>query len=144
MCLFCMFAALSRVSADILTFQEVENKEVLQRFVNVHLKELGYSSVILEEGLDQRGIDVALVTRLPVLSHKIHEPSDETWHKPSRPVLEVALATARATFIPCRFQVKLSIGSSQELIVFVNHWPSKRGGKDAERERGQVASSLIL
>ena len=59
---------------DILILQEVENKNVLQELVGKYLKKAGYTSVILIEGKDIRGIDTAIVTRLPVIGEPVlHE-----------------------------------------------------------------------
>jgi len=51
--------------ADIVALQEVENLPLLEEFVEKHLADLNYQ-VVLVEGNDTRGIDVALLTRLPI------------------------------------------------------------------------------
>lgn len=53
-------------NADVLALQEVESRGYLQRFVDVFLPEAGYRHVVLLEGNDTRGIDVAVVSRLPI------------------------------------------------------------------------------
>lgn len=50
---------------DILVVQEIENFAVLDRLNQEHLKDLGYTTYLLENN-DYRGIDVGLLTRLPV------------------------------------------------------------------------------
>lgn len=111
---------------DILTLQEDENKDLLTKLNKTALGGLGYKEPILIEGHDHRGIDVALMTRYPLAGKpKIHEVSDKTWRGASRPILEVPLNVEGKT-----------------MTVFVNHWPSKRGGEQAEKERGQAADKL--
>ncbi len=52
--------------ADIIVFQEVENKAVLERLRTEHLSDAGYQPTILIEGDDLRGIDVAFYSKLPL------------------------------------------------------------------------------
>ena len=54
------------VNADVLALQEVENRRYLERFNTAFLGDLGYEHVVLFEGNDGRGIDVAVLSRLPV------------------------------------------------------------------------------
>jgi endonuclease/exonuclease/phosphatase family metal-dependent hydrolase len=55
-----------RLDADVLALQEVENRGYLKRFVEAMIPDLGYEHIVLFEGNDYRGIDVALLSRLPV------------------------------------------------------------------------------
>lgn len=54
------------LNADVIAVEEVENRFYLERFVNVFLPEMGYRDVVLFEGNDGRGIDVGLISRIPV------------------------------------------------------------------------------
>jgi endonuclease/exonuclease/phosphatase family metal-dependent hydrolase len=51
---------------DIVALQEVENLAVLERLRRNHLAAASYTSAILVEGDDPRGIDVAFLSRLPL------------------------------------------------------------------------------
>lgn len=53
------------LNADVIALEEVENRGYLERFVSAFLKDMGYE-VVLFEGNDNRGIDVALLSRIPV------------------------------------------------------------------------------
>ncbi|MDH3748503.1 MAG: endonuclease/exonuclease/phosphatase family protein [Gammaproteobacteria bacterium] len=53
--------------ADIIAFQEVENERILNRLADEYLAGLGYSAAILIEGQDLRGIDVAFLSKLPLV-----------------------------------------------------------------------------
>jgi len=59
-------ATIRELDADVLALVEVENRSVLERFVRTFLPDMGYDEVILYEGNDGRGIDCALLSRLPV------------------------------------------------------------------------------
>lgn len=60
--------------ADIIAFQEVENAAILNRLREQYLQGLGYGPAILIEGTDARGIDVAFLSRLPVVGEPILHP----------------------------------------------------------------------
>ncbi len=51
---------------DILIVEEVENIKVLQQLNQKYLAKAGYQTVVLIEGEDERGIDVGLMSRLPL------------------------------------------------------------------------------
>jgi endonuclease/exonuclease/phosphatase family metal-dependent hydrolase len=61
-------AVLSRVEADAVLLQEVEDRGVLERLA----ARCGYPEAHLLEGNDPRGIDVALLSRLPVAAYLGH------------------------------------------------------------------------
>jgi endonuclease/exonuclease/phosphatase family metal-dependent hydrolase len=61
-------AVLARVGADAWLLEEVENRELLERLANAS----GYGAVRLVDGNDPRGIDVALLSRLPVAAYASH------------------------------------------------------------------------
>ena len=52
---------------DVVALQEVENVQVLERLRSEFLTDSGYLPAVLVEGTDTRGIDVAFLTRLPVI-----------------------------------------------------------------------------
>jgi len=60
--------------ADIIALQEVENVNVLERLRNEHLADLGYLTPVLVEGTDNRGIDVAFLSKLPLADEPILHP----------------------------------------------------------------------
>ncbi|MCP4194379.1 MAG: hypothetical protein GY768_27540 [Planctomycetaceae bacterium] len=84
------------MNADVLALQEVESRGYLQRFVDVFLAKSGYRHVVLHEGNDLRGIDVAVLSRLPigrVSSHR-HKTFLDAQGKPrrlSRDLLQVEI-----------------------------------------------------
>ncbi len=59
---------------DVLAMQEVENVGVLERLRTEYLSTGGYRPAILIEGQDERGIDVAFLTRLDVVGQPTLHP----------------------------------------------------------------------
>ena len=62
------------IGPDIIALQEVENVAILERLRTEHLAESGYGPSILVEGNDARGIDVAFLSRLPLLRPPVLHP----------------------------------------------------------------------
>ena len=58
--------SIHQIDADVLVLQEVENRGYLELFNRALLADLGYKHVVLTEGNDRRGIDVAILSRVPV------------------------------------------------------------------------------
>ncbi|HET8541979.1 MAG TPA: endonuclease/exonuclease/phosphatase family protein [Anaeromyxobacter sp.] len=61
-------AVLARVDADAWLLEEVESRAVLEALADAS----GYPAARLVDGNDPRGIDVALLTRLPVAAYASH------------------------------------------------------------------------
>jgi len=57
--------------ADIIALQEVENIEILERLRTEYLSDADYLPAVLIEGQDQRGIDVAFLTRLELAAEPV-------------------------------------------------------------------------
>ena len=108
---------------------EVENIHVLRDLVeNTALARTGYR-IVHRDSPDARGIDVALL------------------YDPQRAVLEEYSFIAAEGFLTreilyCRLR---PAGGSPEaaLHVFVNHWPSKRGGASSSDSRREAVSALL-
>lgn len=98
--------------ADVLALQEVENRGILKR-LNLLLKK-PFPYVELIEGNDPRGIDVALLSRFPILrsmSHRLRRLDGN--HKISRDLIVFELDT----------------GMGGRLLVSPVHLKSKRSSK---------------
>ena len=101
--------------ADILILQEVENIGVLNRLNDSYLQRAGYKTVILIEGNDDRGIDQAILSRLPLQGTAIN-----TW---------IPLGdNAKSRKLPSRtrglLQATLTLPDQTPLEVFAVHFPS--------------------
>ena len=109
---------------------EVENRTVLNDLVNTsYLKGKGYQ-VVWYEGPDERGIDVALIydskrvtivgsRPIPVVLESVSDPN-------TRDILKVSVKVG-----------------SEDYHLFVNHWPSRRGGQD-ESEMHRIKAASVL
>jgi len=103
---------------DILVLQEVENYNALQKLINLGLDGEGYKELVIIEGPDKRGIDVAIVSRFPLANDVKYHPIDlsEAFSENILPQdLKMTRGILEATF---SVQGKL-------LSVFANHWPSQ-------------------
>jgi endonuclease/exonuclease/phosphatase family metal-dependent hydrolase len=112
-------ASIRALNADVISVEEVENRDYLERFVNVFLPEMGYKDVVLFEGNDTRGIDVGLISRVPVgevRSHRhLHFPgADGSPHRFNRDVLSVMLEPEGA----------------EPFEIWVLHLKSNAGGRE--------------
>ncbi|MEM9323880.1 MAG: endonuclease/exonuclease/phosphatase family protein, partial [Pseudomonadota bacterium] len=59
---------------DIIALQEVENINILKRLTRDYLGAAGYREIVLLEGRDIRGIDVAFLSRLPIRGVPVLHP----------------------------------------------------------------------
>ena len=93
--------SIAELNADVIAFQEVENRFYLERFVKVFLPDLGYENVVHFEGNDSRGIDVCLVSRVPIgpvrsYRHLKFPGADGTVRSFNRDVLAVTIEPPEA------------------------------------------------
>jgi endonuclease/exonuclease/phosphatase family metal-dependent hydrolase len=116
------------LDADVVALEEVENRGYLERFVTAMLGEMGYDSVVCFEGNDRRGIDCAVLSRLPVgpvTSHR-HLRFNENSATPEGPM----------SFRRDLLQVRIEPPDGPAFHVFVVHFKSKRdGGGSADEYR---------
>lgn len=131
--------ALGRVlrplEADLVALQEVENERVVRDLALVAGR--GYQHLAFQEGNDQgRGIDVALVSRVPLAGFRSHAsevlpsvPGAPRGYRFSRDCLEVHVA------LP------------EPVVVLVNHFKSRAGNDpagDAKRRSQALGVERIL
>lgn len=114
---------------DILVLQEIENKNVLNNLATKGLKGLGYRFEVLIEGDDSRGIDVAILSRFPLIKAQHHSIVHLGQKLNTRGILEA------------HFNVR-----DQVVAVFANHWPSQSNPTEervsAARTLEQVSSKV--
>ena len=102
---------------DIQIFAEVENQRVLEILNKKRLQGMGYQTVVLIEGPDNRGIDPGIISRFPqwrpaklhLVPYKGKNENEQRMGDRSRGILEVDLL----------------LPDGQKLAVFAVHFPSQ-------------------
>lgn len=114
---------------DVVGLAEVENKYVLRSLCQgTPLSHVGYRYVHYDSP-DRRGIDVALLyraDRFSVTASRTVNVSDSANGFFTRDILVVEGTTAEGDTV----------------CLLLNHWPSKRGGDEAEAHRMEIASRV--
>ncbi|MFK7886889.1 MAG: endonuclease/exonuclease/phosphatase family protein [Gammaproteobacteria bacterium] len=124
---------------DIVVLQEVENVEVLERLRTEYLAAAGYGPAVLVEGTDLRGIDVAFLSRLPLVGAPVLHPTrfthiDDRARNDTRGILEATfelpdgeLLTGFAVHFPAPFHpTTLRVQSYQFLATLLAAVPADR------------------
>ncbi len=112
----------------ILGVAEIENEFVLKTLCNHPKLKSRNLKIVHFEGPDQRGVDCGFIYNpkmFKVLEAKSLTVPVEPEDRPTRDVLYVV--------------GKLN---GDIVHVFVNHWPSRRGGESATREKRKLAASV--
>ncbi len=107
---------------DIIVLEEIENKNVLNKLVTKGLSGLGYQHYALIEGDDSRGIDIALISKFPIVSARRHPLIMNGTKLDTRGILEVSINV-----------------EGKSVVVFGNHWPSQNNPTDQ-----RIASAQLL
>jgi predicted extracellular nuclease len=115
------------LDADVLAMQEVENRGYLERFVRAMLGDMGYEHLVCFEGNDQRGIQCAVLSRLPV--------GPVTSHRFLRFDSNGKGPVGDLYFRRDVLQVSIEEPDAPAFCVFVVHLKSKRDGDATETYR---------
>ncbi|MCF8260441.1 MAG: hypothetical protein K9J12_06680 [Melioribacteraceae bacterium] len=112
---------------DILGVQEVENKSMVDSLVGMNFKDKNYR-VAYEESPDNRGIDNGLVFN-----------ADK---------LELLRVVGHEVILPDKYPTRLILQTDfkyldDTLHVFVNHWPSRRGGEEKSAPNRATAAKKL-
>lgn len=116
---------------EIVGFCEIENRKVLEDLLKFTSLRRGGYDIVHENSADARGVDVGFIYRrakFKVLLHEILRPvmvQDTGWH--TRDVLYVK---------------GIAIGKDT-LHLFMNHWPSRRGGVEASSPKRELVAKLV-
>lgn len=123
----------------IIGLCEIENYLVLKQLITeTPLAPLQYG-IIHRNSSDPRGIDVAMLYRKSAF-----EPLKSTYYALHNPVDSQRIATRDILYVKGLFTSALDAEQkSDTLHLFVNHWPSKRGGAIASAPRRLAASATL-
>lgn len=117
---------------DLIGLCEIENKAVVEDICNSKNLKKGNYTVIHYESPDVRSIDVALVLKSKefkiIYSKPLHIGLPDDNRFKTRDILYVKLYHKK---------------SKDTLHVFVNHWPSRRGGEEGSKHK-RVAAAQVL
>ena len=131
-----VISSVDGMGPDILILEEVENERILTRLNREFLSKSGYITQVLIEGPDERGIDIALLSRLPLNGkpelHRIpyvgKNEEDKKWMARSRGILEVPLKTM----------------TGETLVVLGAHFPSQQNPRYWREQAVDFLKSLII
>lgn len=127
-----LLAVGSDYAPSIIGLCEVENRRVLDDLVNLDIMKPHDYRVVHFESTDRRGIDVGLLVKredFKVLSAsfiRLNKEDDPNWR--TRDILYVKAANQKWV---------------DTLHIFVNHWPSRRGGEEASRPLRLIAANAL-
>lgn len=116
---------------EIVGFCEIENKKVLEDLLRKTPFQKYSYEIVHEDSPDARGIDVGLIYRPSAFKVLGHE------------AIRVSFPFAPDSKTRDILHVWGVVTGKDTLHVFVNHWPSRRGGQAASEPRRMVAAGLI-
>lgn len=127
---------LSNLSSELpalIGLCEVENSQVVVDLANTDLLKNGNYKVVHEESVDIRGIDVALMYRSDLFEYISHKEIH------SKVKTEEGVFRQREIlYVKGKFK-----GDDEFFHIFVNHWKSRRGGRE-ETEFKRISSAKVL
>ncbi len=125
---------IQEIQPTILAVQEVENIQALEDLAAMAFPQESHPQVVLIEGNDQsRGIDVGLISVLPIketISHQqdpLKIPNSREGYHFSRDCLEV----------------RLDLPNGQPVAILVNHFKSKRGKRDVSDNKRKAQADRV-
>ncbi len=112
---------------------EVENKSVLKQLAREYdIKDANYQ-VIHENSLDERGIDVAFMYQERYFEYKSHDIIRFTFDLPN----------GKDDYTRDILHVEGSFKNDDEVHFFVNHWSSRREGKEKSEKKRMKGAGLL-
>jgi endonuclease/exonuclease/phosphatase family metal-dependent hydrolase len=113
-----------------MAFAEVENRRVIEDLLLQDGFKTQSYSIVHRESIDTRGIDIAFVYRKDLFSH-----TDAFWH-------DINLFSDVPINARKILQVSGFLGD-QKFHFFVNHWSSRRKGKDETAYKRAAAGKML-
>jgi endonuclease/exonuclease/phosphatase family metal-dependent hydrolase len=121
--------AIKATRADVIALQEIENLDTLKRFRSSYLTGASYPHVALIEGNDPRRIDVAVLSKLPIVKIRSYQH----------------LRSGRsALFSRDCLEVDVEYKRGAVLTLYVNHLKSMMGGRAETRAKRLAQSAEVV
>jgi endonuclease/exonuclease/phosphatase family metal-dependent hydrolase len=122
-------SVLRDANADVVALQEVEKAETLEQLRGGHLADV-YPHSVLIEGNDERGSDVAILSKYPIKNATTHR--DHTFTRQD---------TGEAmNFRRDLLRADIELPNGPPLRVYAVHFKSKFGGEESDKVRTAEAS----
>ena len=124
--------AIDALNADVIALQEVENLDVLKRFRSKYLGgSKAYPYLVLVDANDPRLIDVAVMSRHPIIHVRSHQERKESPRKRG--------------FIFSRdcLELDISFRGGGTITLFVNHLKSMMEGRARTRPRREIQAAAV-
>ena len=122
--------AIKTVNADVIALMEVESIRVLDLINSKDLKNIGYKEDVIIDAHDPRRINVAVLSKYPIISVKTHRNERSTIPKEiwlfSRDCLEVEIDV-----------------DGKSLYLYINHLKSMMEGRDKTKPRRVEQSQRV-
>ncbi len=122
---------LKAVDADVVALEEVENIDVLKDFLDSHLPGM-YPNVTLVEGNDERGIDVAFVSKFPITRVESHK--DDLFPVPN--------SSQPAGFRRDLLEVTVQLPDGPSVDLYATHLKAHSGGQPSDDLRLAEATQI--
>ncbi len=116
---------------EIICFAEVENKRVLQDLLYKTPMEKYPFEIVHYNSPDQRGIDVAVLCRKDIIKVIYSEP------------LKINYSTNSDSRTRDILYLKIRTNQADTVHLFVNHWPSRRGGKKQSEDKRLFVAKIL-
>ncbi len=116
---------------DIIGLVEIENRAVLEDLISQKALKKGNYKIIHHESPDARGIDCAML-----YNSKTFEPLHQVFYK-------VKMKDNKRFKTREIVYVKGKTKADDEIHVFVNHWPSRRGGQEKSTPKRALAARVL-
>jgi len=121
--------AIREVNANVICLQEVESLPVQDRFNSYYLGGMKYAHRVVIDSFDPRQIDVAVLSRHPIVSLRSHREE------------RTQSGTAFLFSRDC-LEVELNVGG-KALTLYANHLKSMMEGREATRVRRQEQADRV-
>lgn len=108
--------SIAAIDADIVLVSEVENEAILRSIVTMFLADRGYQHIAVTRGNDGRGINLGIISRLPIDSITSYR-----WQ-----TLRLPGETRTWRFARDLFHAKVELPDGRLLHAFCVHYKSKR------------------